>query len=79
MLLPCEKDQVSIVIDSSPERSFKNTSKGKGLVPSRPALNHLSHSAPEPTVPLYADDDEPWNVDDGSIMTLWVYISIITD
>ncbi|KAF7986222.1 hypothetical protein HWV62_38666 [Athelia sp. TMB] len=49
-----------IDIDSSPER----TAPG----PSRPSLQRPSRSAPEKMLPLYADD-EPWNVDDGSILT----------
>lgn len=57
------------VPDSSPDRSKKKTN-GKHLIPSRPTLKNASRSAPEPVMPLYADEDEHWNVDDGSILAL---------
>lgn len=57
-------------MDSSPEKSSTKKPKDKQVLLSRPALKKPSRSAPEHMVPLYADDDEPWNVDDGSILTL---------
>jgi hypothetical protein len=57
-------------MDSSPEMHAKKNTKGKLSMPFRPALKKPSRSAPEPAVPLYVDEDEPWNVNDGSTLTL---------
>src|SRR5882757_3487350 len=44
--------------DGSPERPSKKNTKGKQVMPPRPALKKPSRSAPERAMPLYVDDDE---------------------
>lgn len=75
--LRTQKPEVIEISDSSPERSPKKTTNEKtttneGLPLLRPSAKQPSSGAPERILPLYADDDvdQPWNVDDGSILTL---------
>lgn len=70
---PRREAEVIVLSDSSPERrpKPKPIPKNQNLKTARPALPKSSLSAPEPIAPLYADE-EPWNIDDGSILTLWV-------
>lgn len=72
-----QEPEVIEITDSSPERSPKKPTGKKTTTTAlpRPRLKGPSSSAPERMLPLYADDDaddddEPWNVDDGSILTL---------
>lgn len=71
-----QESEVIEITDSSPERSPKKPTREKTTTTTlpRPRLKEPSSSAPERMLPLYADDDtdndEPCNVDDGSILTL---------
>ena len=59
------QDEVLVLSDSSPGRP-PNTPKSRNLKTARPASGFI---ALNPVAPLYADE-EPWNIDDGSILTL---------
>ena len=55
-----------VLSDGSPDRRTMATPKSQDLRTVQPASGLI---APNPVTPLYADD-EPWNIDDGSILTL---------
>jgi hypothetical protein len=42
--------------------------KSKQTMPRKYLLNKPSHSAPERLMPLYADDNELWDVDNSSVL-----------
>lgn len=64
-----QKLEVIEITDSSPERSPRRKKITTKKAP-RPRLKQPSSIAPERMLPLYVDDEEPWDVDDGSILTL---------